>query len=651
MPAVAPIVAALAGAGAAASGVFAAGSIAAGVFGAVVTFGINTLAASLFKKDAPQGAAPQDFDQGLREVVRLSSESHKIIYGRARVGGLLAYIETAPSGKDSDGISKSGDNLFLHMIICHAGHEIDGYEEIYLNDTLVTLDENGFVQEEPYKKNGKSYVRIRQHLGLDSQLADTLAVQEAPNWTTAHRLRGIAYTYMRMQWNPDVFTNGIPKLNVVLRGKKVYDPRSLLTVWSDNAALCIRDYLTARDVINEPYGFGATADEIEDDFTIAAANISDEEITKRDGDTIARYTCNGIVDTEAKPLANLEKLVGSLAGAITCPAGTFRIHAGAYDTPDPIVIDESWLAGPVKSRNRIPRQELYNAVRGTYTEPSKSWQSDSFVPITSLAYEEQDNNERIYTDIELPYVIDGEVAQRIAKIMLRKGREQISASMPCNYRALRFTVWDTVKVNNATRGWVEKVFRITSMSFEFNEGVVLQLREENPESYDWLSTDAEAIAAAPDTQLPNPFVVGVPTSVAFNTRTTETVGGDVLYNLVLTWAPYTNAFVNDGGQFEIRFKLSSEANWRPSFYVSGEFTTADIISSSVNTSYDLGIRAVNNLGARSNWVTINNAFIGTSGGVGSTEDWDDFVTTATLFDDWGDYTSSPSSTDDWGTFN
>jgi hypothetical protein len=659
----------------------------------IVGFGVQSIGGSMTSQKGKKKSSPNlgaDLQSGLKQVVRLSDDSYKIIYGKARVGGTLAYVESTNSGPDSAGSTQSGDNLFLHMVIIHAGHEVNSFEEIYLDDNLVTLDGNGFVQEAKYKKDGKSYVRIKHHYGTDDQTADTFLVAETTNWTTNHRLRGLAYTYMRLQWNAEIFQSGIPTFNAVIKGKKVYDPRlaaldygsvaesatsssdfgsiadaasisvdygsvtdsvSSAYAWTDNAALIIRDYLSSRDSADLPYGFGATDDEIDDNYTIAAANICDEIITKLDSTTMKRFTINGAVDTAAAPLDSMDNMITALAGAVTYPAGKFRIHAGAYDAPEDDVIDESWLAGDIASTNRISRQDLFNAVQGTFINPNKGWQKDDFPALTSAAYEAQDNDERIFTDIELPYTIDPEAAQRLAKITQRKGREQISVEMQCNYKALKFTVWDNVKLTNATRGWNEKIFKVIGHSFDLRGGVSLKLREENEDSYDWSVSDAEAIESAPDTNLPNPFSVTVPGGVAYNSRAAETVGGDQLYNLVLSWSEHSDAFVREGGYYEIGFKLSADSTWRPSFTVDGGQSSADIGSpSSVNTTYDLRIRAVNTLGAKSNWVTIENAIIGSSGGVGSTLDYGEWVSSPGSSLDYGDWTSTPGTSSDYGYF-
>ncbi|WP_230687657.1 hypothetical protein, partial [Streptococcus pneumoniae] len=85
--------------------------------------------------------------------------------------------------------------------------------------------------------------------------------------------------------------------------------------------------------------------------TTAAANICEETITKIDASTIDRYTLNGVIDTSASPIDNLEQMLTALAGVVTYPTGKFRIYAGAFDTPEATVIDESWLAGDISSQN------------------------------------------------------------------------------------------------------------------------------------------------------------------------------------------------------------------------------------------------------------------------------------------------------------
>ena len=62
--------------------------------------------------------------QGNSVTVREPAVSRKLIYGRARVGGAMVYLD-----------STGTDNEFLHLVVAVAGHAIDGFEEVWFNDT------------------------------------------------------------------------------------------------------------------------------------------------------------------------------------------------------------------------------------------------------------------------------------------------------------------------------------------------------------------------------------------------------------------------------------------------------------------------------------------------------------------------------------
>ena len=129
-----------------------------------------------------------------------------------------------------------GSNKFLHRVLAFTGHEIESFDEIYINDELVTLDGSGNVTS-PSRYDGK--VRINKHLGATDQAADSDLVSEVDEWTNDHRLRGIAYLYVRLSYDADAFPNGVPEITATIKGKKVYDPRDGSTAWSDNPALVL----------------------------------------------------------------------------------------------------------------------------------------------------------------------------------------------------------------------------------------------------------------------------------------------------------------------------------------------------------------------------------------------------------------------------
>ncbi len=252
---------AAAGAGAAIGGVTV-GSL--GVLGSALVIGGSTAALNLAEAAlAPRPRIPAlpDFaarEQGITQLVRGSVEPQRVIYGERIVSGVLLFAETTGSAKEH-----------LHLVLALAGHEVEAIGDVWFNDERVgALDASGNVTDGRFA--GKA--RIKKHLGGAAQAADSDLVAEVAAWTTAHRLQGTAYLYVRLTFDRDAFPTGIPNIKAQVRGRKVYDPRDSATRWTDNAALALRDYLTA--------DFGLNADaslEIDETAMIAAANVCDED--------------------------------------------------------------------------------------------------------------------------------------------------------------------------------------------------------------------------------------------------------------------------------------------------------------------------------------------------------------------------------------
>ncbi|MEW6169619.1 MAG: phage tail protein, partial [Pseudomonadota bacterium] len=67
--------------------------------------------------------------------------------------------------------------------------------------------------------------RIKKYTGSPNQTADPDLMAAAPSeWTSAHRLREIAYLYVRLKYDQDIWVTGIPNFKAVVRGKRIYHP-------------------------------------------------------------------------------------------------------------------------------------------------------------------------------------------------------------------------------------------------------------------------------------------------------------------------------------------------------------------------------------------------------------------------------------------
>jgi hypothetical protein len=435
-----------------------------------------------------------------------------------------------------------------------------------------------------------SQVRIKKHLGSADQLADADLIAEC-GLPSSFRLQGIAYVYARLEFNPNAFPQGIPNLSAVVKGKPLFDPRTGLTAWSANAALCVRDYMASG------YGFNCTGGELNDAYFIAAANICDEAVGLSTGGTQPRYTCNGVIDTASAPLDNLNAIVAAMAGAVTYVQGMFRAYAGAYDAPVGD-LDPTMLAGSVKIRTRTTRNALFNAVQGTYVDPTLDWQPTDFPPVTNPLYEAQDGSQRIYSDIVLTLTNDPEAAQRIAKVILEQGRQGIQLELTLNHRAIPYAVWDTVTYTDATLGWDRKVFRIKKLSSTGIGPITLSLQEESAASYDWDSGEATTFDAAPDTNLPDPFTVIPPGAITVTESLYVTKGGaGVKVQADIDWQPSSDTFLR---AYQPEYKSRADGVWTRLPATDSPTSAVSDVSPGV---YDFRVKAINNLGVSSPYTT------------------------------------------------
>jgi hypothetical protein len=378
----------------------------------------------------------------------------------------------------------------------------------------------------------------------------------------------------------------------------VYDPRTTLTAWSDNAALCIADYLMSE------VGLNCDLAEIDSDQLIAAANTCDEAVTLAAGGTEARYTLNGAFDTATTPRGILPQLLTSLAGFVRFIGGTWGVYAGAYATPT-LTLTQDDLRGQLHVMPRLSKRDLCNAVKGLFVTEANNWQPNDYPPVTNATYLSEDDGERIWRELNLPFTSSSAMAQRIAKIELERNRQQITVEWPGKLNCFQLQAGDTVQVTLSRYGWSAKVFEVVSSTLvhdgpagEVALGCDLVLRETASAVYDWTAgTEETTVDPAPDTNLPDPFATGAAPGAPEVTEdlyaTTGSAG--VKSRATVTWAASADRFVVQGGYYEVEYRASG-GEWIRRSPISDLALELDDLAPG---AYEFRLRAVNGIGVRS----------------------------------------------------
>jgi len=564
-------------------------------------------------------------------------------------------------------------------------YRVDAYR--YAIDVNLTTGGTGGTCYPPRFYDGATPLfRIDKHLGAADQAADANLLAEIPEWNANRRLRGIAYTSLRLKFSYKAYPTGIPNIKVLLYGKNdVYDPRVPGSGYTRNWALCAYDALKHRFTIAAPDA------EIDEDNVIAEANICDEPIDlfpaydpgtgytagafavdagivyecvepctgvqppntvywRRRYDlspTQPRYTCDGMFSAESDPREILSAI--ATAGAAKLPVfsqGKWRWFCGSYRTPD-LPINEDDLRSKLQVRPRIQRSDLFNAVRGVYTDPAKSWQPTDFPAVHNPYYSAQDdggkvykaawsgattyslddiveesgvyyislqdNNlnhqppdptwwavysfKHIYRDIELPFTTDSIRAQRLAKIVLEKSRQGITVVWPGKLTVFPVMPLDTVQVSVSALGWSAKPFQVISRTLTKDFGVDLELQEEADACYDWAYGDATVEDPAPDTDLPRPYVVPAPANLTLTERLYKD-GRQYQSKIVATWDGPADYSIKE---YVVEAALQGSDVW----YSCGPPTiqTRMEIPSVPRGQYTIRVKAVNLYQCSSDWTS------------------------------------------------
>ena len=597
-------------------------------FGFAAAFALGAGVSAISKALVPKvdiGAAMR----GTTVTTRDAAAPRKIIYGKVRVGGNVVFI--AHSGDD---------NKYLHLAVVFATHYINSYEEVWFNDNKIWTASGGF------QSDWGTYVTMdTTKLGTSGQTASSL-LTPISQWTSDHKLSGIAYIAFKLEWNQDKFPQGVPNITAVIKGKRVFDPRTNVTAYSTNPALCVRDYL-----LDSTYGLGEINANIDSDALEAAADLCDEQVSLDGGGTQDRYQCNGVIDTGNQIKANIENLLSSMGGRIAYSNGKYFIQGAEYVAPT-FSFDESNTISAITIQTKQSRRQLYNGVKGSFISEEKNYKlldypaqilkttAGNFVSgttykilfvgdtdFTAIGASSNavgveftatgagsgtgtasssivDDGAQINLDMPLPFVTNNLQAQRIAKIALLKSRQQVVLSFTVNLSGLKVKVGDTVNITNERLGYTNKVFEVIDYELMITasgeSAVKLTLIETAAAVYSWTTSDEVDFLSGGELDLYDGRTVDNVTSLAFTEIGFQGPDGQVLSAVELTWTEPDDAFIEF---YKIRYNKNGTTDYlyaesrEPRVYISG----LDITS-----NYDFRVQAQNLLGVSSTGTTLTN---------------------------------------------
>lgn len=499
-------------------------------------------------------------------------------YGRAKLGGTRAFWD-----------SKGG--TLYQIIMSHHG-EIDAFEQFFIGDLPVSVSGGGAVTTSPFS----GYAILVAYRGLADQAADPSMLGAWPSvWTPEHRLRGIAYMFVGFSSPPAedyqaVFPEGYnTPVRSICRLSKVFDPRDPdqsygdpdTWLWSDNAALCILDYLTHRD------GYNRTIDDIDLPSFMAKADVDDEQILKADGTYESRYRIWGVYGLTDDPQDVLGKMRAACdAELYQTNEGKIAIRGGAWQAPTVTITEDDILSHSFEQGNN--RFSSFNELKVIFTSPDHDFQ-----PIETTSWEnlaDQADRGVLPSSLTLDMVPSFSQARRLAKIHIAKSNPQWKGTIGANLSALNALGERTVRLVLPELG-IDDAFFVAGFSIRPDlTGVDITVMSISEASYSWTPDEEGVSPPIPEDTRPDlsfPVPVGLNLSKA-SSRITANVSNPNREDLNLqvqyragAGSLWQEMQVNPGGLTGITPTLPNglyqvRARWRGPLETAGDWTAPNL---------------------------------------------------------------------------
>lgn len=485
-----------------------------------------------------------------KTVIQASDNYWRMCYGRTMTSlNFARYLKHGNWG------------TFSSMAFLVACHEIDGYEDLYIGGVKIPLQINDAwgkfpatamvpLRTDPYANkhfwaDGLPRLAIEYYTGAPGQVISPYLTDRKPDkWPSTVKMTGHAVMVVHMNPHPDAFMDP-PAMSQVVRGKRLYDPRSDTTVWSRNWALAVADFA------NSPLA-GRGQITVDQASLIAAANVADEDVAKAGGGTIKRYSLDGTCTSDQAPREVLAQMLAAGAGSIGFRGDVMRIHAGQARSPVIAALTADDFHGPIECSLKRGRSRLLNSCKALYADKDDDFKPRETPRTTVSAMQIEDGGIELPQDIRLNFVSVRAQAVRLCKIELQSNRRQIRIEAVVEWRYAQLEEMDVFPITMPELGWSAKLFQVLKVDRSLMQGIGLTAIEYSADTWAWTSAEEDppqpvvAIETGRAIELVEPLAVGMTTEAV-----ADAAVGTVLMGRVAWTAPDDELAITD---LEVRWQ-------------------------------------------------------------------------------------------------
>jgi len=582
----------------------------AAVLSAIATTAIGIGLAVLF---APRPKLPPP-ENGVFAVTQ-TLPYRIFVYGRARVAGAIMLKEAAASN--------------LCYVAALAGHKIDGFEQLYLNDDPVTVAASGAnlagnVGAGADGRYGGNTIYVETRRGLTPETAYSFITTLLPAyWDATHRgdnqaSLGMTCGGVSAQNFVTTYPYGAPSPSLVLRGYPVFDPRdinqsptdSTTWVWSQNAALCILHFLCFSE-----FGFKAdyaTAIAPALSSWIQAADDCDDAMPLKSGATEPRYRLGGWITTEQARVTTLLAMLQCCDGFINRRGASYWLQIGKYAAPTVTLTDDDIVGFIIQTD--VSSEDKVNEGIAYWTDPDNGYVSVNTDPIINESDQLARGGAPRKAQLQLTWVQSVGQASRLLKREMYRQNVTVRGTLTLNWSGLNAAYERWIAINS------NSIPRLSGVVIE-NRKAVLSARTRqltldfilsgpDLDAYD-PATDESSVPPVPQ----RPASVGLPTPTAVSVvpeLSTDATGASTIA-LAVSWAePFYNG-TPWNLNYIVQWRLTNAGGGSPGAWTQQTFTTPTISAGrvsvqtgnvTVGTSLDVEVASVGAGASLSTWSTL-----------------------------------------------
>jgi hypothetical protein len=481
---------------------------------AAAAFAINIVASAIISKAfAPNINTGSDNPGNRAQVPPAGDNKLPVIYGSAYVGGVITDLS----------ITSNNQNLYYVLSLAEVTNTETGgtpdtftFGDIYfggkrcifdgsdLTKVVALLDESTGVQETNVNGNLFMYLyRNGSSSGVNTSLTAIQVMQDSSltyQWDSTKLMSNCAFAIVKITYNAEANLTGIQQTKFKLTNSR-FAPGD-----------CFFDYLTSTR-----YGAAIPVAGV-DVGSLSALNTYSAgayTYTPSGGGTAtqARFTFNGVIDPNQSIMSNLQ----AMAACCDCLlkyneiTGLWGVIVQSPSYSYAMDLNDSNIISAIQV-TPLDMVSSYNIAEVKFPDGTDN---DSFNTATynlavlnpSLMYPNEPVNKQ---SISLPLVNNSVQAQYLANRFLEGGREDLQVKLTINYSGFQLEAGDLVTITNTNYGWAAKVFRVSQVIENFEQGgqltTSLTLMEYNPAIYD--DIPITQFTPSPNTGIGSPLTFG-----------------------------------------------------------------------------------------------------------------------------------------------